>query len=206
VSAESLEDTMSWFNRGGDRQRPETTARELHEEAIRQLELGNHAEAIILLRKAIELVPDAPNSHFLLGLALYQTGDSGSAIGPLRECVAMLPNHDDAHLVLSGALGRLEEFDLAEEHCAKAASLGNEQARTRLRSLGADYCRRCGGPARFGKELEPRPDILFFTVRNGMTCKDCHTILCGHCASGGQLGIVRTPCPKCGQPMQPLTR
>lgn len=197
---------MSWFNRGGDRQRSEATARELHQEAARHLDRGNHAKGIALLRKAIKLVPDAPNTRFLLGLALYETGDSRSAIGPLRECIAIRPNHAEAHLVLSGVFGRLDELDLAEEHCAQAASLGNEQARTRLRNGGADYCRRCGGPAQFSKASTTRPDVLIMTVRTGMTCKECQTIRCAECASGGRLGIVHMPCPDCGRPMQPLTR
>jgi hypothetical protein len=127
-------------------------------------------------------------------------------VDPLRASLAIQPDHAEAHLALGVSLGRLDQFDEAAEHIAMAASLGDRQALDRLPKIGADYCRTCGGAARFGQIDNSDADIIVGTGRTGWYCMECETILCGTCVSGGQQGLLMLACPDCGGGLRVLTR
>ncbi|MFD7407352.1 hypothetical protein ACFV7R_32855 [Streptomyces sp. NPDC059866] len=99
----------------------------------------------------------------------------------------------------------MDEFDEAEEHMAKAASLGDRQVRELLPQIGIDYCRKCTRPAQF-RSGGTDADIVFVDIKAGMECAKCRTVLCGTCASGGRLGPVSLACPDCSGQLRVLTR
>ncbi|MFI6344346.1 tetratricopeptide repeat protein [Streptomyces sp. NPDC050560] len=191
--------------------------------AKREFLAGRFEAAAALFREVVALAPDSPNSQYLLGASLFKAGDSGAAAAPLRRSVEMRPEHAEARLVLGMSLGRLGEFAEAEVHMAKAASLGDRQARGLLPGIGIDYCRACGGPAHFragdngdggdgeggegvGGEGGGGPAIIVTDINAGMRCARCHTVRCGPCATGGRLGPMILDCPDCGGPLEVLTR
>jgi len=188
---------------GGDR---DAAAKKAFERGQRDFTAGRYAAAAAVFREVVALAPDSPNSQFLLGASLFNSGDSQGAVGPLRACLAMRPGHAEAHFALGMSLGRLDEFDDAAEHIAKAASLGDRQALDMLPDIGADYCRTCGRAARFGQVDNPDATIIIGIQGIGWTCADCHTILCGTCVSGGQGGLFSRACPNCGGRLEVLTK
>jgi tetratricopeptide (TPR) repeat protein len=191
---------------GGTQGDRDATAKKAFERGQREFAAGRYAAAAAIFREVVALTPDSPNSQFLLGASLVKTGDSQGAVDPLRECLAMRPDHAAAHFVLGVSLGRLDRFDEAEEHVAKAAWLGDRQALDRLPTIGADYCRTCGRAARFGQIDNPDADIIVGAFGGGWTCADCHTVLCGTCVSGGQGRLFVRACPDCGGRLRVLTK
>lgn len=114
-------------------------------------------------------------------------------------------DHAEAHFALGMSLGRLDQFDDAAEHVAKAASLGDRQALDMLPNIGADDCRTCSRAVRFSQIDNPDADITVGTHGIGWTCADCRTVLCGICVSGGQAGPFVRACPDCGGRLRILT-
>ncbi|GAA4704453.1 Tetratricopeptide repeat-containing protein [Promicromonospora umidemergens] len=184
----------------------DAAAKKAFERGQREFAVGRWAAAAREFRTAVALAPDSPNSHFLLGASLFNSGDSRGAVEPLRACLAMRPDHADAHFALGVALGRLDQLDDAADHIAKAASLGDRQALDMLPNIGADYCRRCGRAARFGQINNPDADIFVGSIGIGWACTGCRTILCGTCVSGGQAESWVLACPSCGGRLSVLTR
>jgi Flp pilus assembly protein TadD len=185
---------------GGD-----AAAQKAFKQGQREFDAGRFRAAAAVFRDVVAMAPDSPNSQFLLGASLFKVGDFSAAIEPLRRCVAMRPEHAEAHLVLGMSLGRLDHFDEADEHLARAAFLGDEQARRILPTAGAEYCRRCGGVARFA-DAEPTADIVVAGPGLGLACDSCRTVLCGTCVSGGESGPMRFVCPECDGRLRVLTR
>lgn len=202
---------MAWFrrNRATRPDRPhrevdQTTAEaaiRLHQRGQRELSEDRFEAAAKTLSEVVALTPDSANSQYLLGVAFFKSGDASAAIEPLRRCVAIRDEHAEAHLLLGVSLGRAEQFDEAEVHLAKAASLGDQQARERLRGLASDFCRECAGPAHLfsGDADDAEADVYVITERAGMVCTACRTVRCASCMSGGGLGVATgLECPDCG--------
>lgn len=175
--------------------------------AKQEFAAGRFDTAAAIFREVVALTPDSPNSQFLLGASLMKAGDPGAAVGPLRRCVAMRPEHAEGLFLLGVSLGRLDKFDEAAEHVAKAAALGDEQALARLPMIGIDYCRHCARPAEFRTGLSDT-DIVIVDIKAGWTCAGCRTVLCGTCAggaTGASPGVKIPVCPDCGGRLRVLT-
>ncbi|MEO3752749.1 tetratricopeptide repeat protein [Streptomyces sp. B6B3] len=181
-------------------------AEKAFERGHQEFAAGRYAAAAVVFREVVALAPESPNSQFLLGASLFNSGDSRDAVDPLRACLAMRPDHAAAHLALGMALGRLDQFDDAAEHVAKAASLGDPQALDMLPKIGADYCRTCDRAVHISQVRNPDADIIVGAVRMGWTCADCHTVVCSTCVSGGRAGPFVRACPDCGGRLRVLTK
>lgn len=197
---------MRWFGqgRGEAGQSPDAAAEAAFTRGQREFDAGRFDAAAAMFRQAVALAPDSPNSQFLLGAALLEAGEAHAAIGPLRRCIAMRPEHAIAHLTLGVALGRLHQFDEADVHVARAASLGDQQARERLLTMGADFCRRCARPVTIAAPSSTA--ITYVGPKFGMHCAGCHTVVCVPCALNGQSVSIGSACPDCGDPLRVLTR
>lgn len=193
---------------GGKRSRGDRVAEagEAFAAGQREFAAERFGAAVPHFRTAASLTPDSPNSQFMLGVSLFQAGKLKQALEPLRRCIALKSDHDDAHFILGVALGRMDRFGEAETHLARAAWLGNGQARERLPKVGADYCRRCGASVQVASGDGEGADVRVLTLDIGIRCTDCHTVLCTGCAGIGP--GVQTPrsCPDCGGRLRPLTR
>ncbi len=66
----------------------------------------DYQEAVPALRKAMQMDPDSPMTHFQLAKGLMATGDFASAVPELEFAVAKMPSLADAHIFLETAYAR----------------------------------------------------------------------------------------------------
>jgi VWFA-related protein len=83
----------------------------------------NPAEAVKVLRRAVQLAPDLPGLRHQLGLAYHATGDEADAEPELREAVRAEPANAAAHNDLGIVLFRMGEINAARAEFQAAASL-----------------------------------------------------------------------------------
>jgi len=122
------------------------SAEEFFEEGQREFSLGRYRQAAAAFESSIRLAPEVPNSHFLLGASRLNAGDIADTLVPLAQCVYLEPGHADARNGLGMTLRWLGRTEEATVHLARAAYLGNPQARATLTEMEVGYCSRCGGP------------------------------------------------------------
>jgi tetratricopeptide (TPR) repeat protein len=89
--------------------------------------LLHYEPAIVHLRRAIELKPDVPETHFFLGNTLMQIGDATAAIEHFERAIELRLDYVEAHSKLCEGLERdnriedmAEALARAREHCAGA--------------------------------------------------------------------------------------
>lgn len=122
------------------------SAEKFFEEGKREFSLGRYRQAAAAFESSIRLAPEVPNSHFLLGASRLNAGDIADTLVPLAQCVYLEPGHADARNGLGMTLRWLGRTEEATVHLARAAYLGNPQARATLTEMEVGYCSRCGGP------------------------------------------------------------
>ena len=81
------------------------------------LDLKDYQQAVPVLRKAMELDPDSPTSHFRLAKALMGTGDFAGAVPVLEFAIAKMPNFADAHVFLEMAYARTNRVPETIREC-----------------------------------------------------------------------------------------
>jgi tetratricopeptide (TPR) repeat protein len=74
-----------------------------------------HAEAVASLRQAVDRRPDWAQAHFLLGTALFFSGDAAGARSELVRATELDPSSVDAYKVLARVHARLGDHALAVE-------------------------------------------------------------------------------------------
>jgi arylsulfatase A-like enzyme/Tfp pilus assembly protein PilF len=85
--------------------------------------LENTAQAVVALRKAVELRPTSVTAHYDLGLALFQTGDLKAAAVEFETAVAGSPESADMRYSLASAYVRLDRFAEAKKELETALRL-----------------------------------------------------------------------------------
>ncbi len=104
---------------------------------------ADYRGAIVDLRAAQELDPDAPHVHFFLGVSHLLLGEDAAAVDQLRTTIALgdSPYLEEAHLYLAKAFLRQKNLDAAEQQLRELIALGGpgiEEARrlaTQIREL-----------------------------------------------------------------------
>ncbi len=82
--------------------------------------LGRRAEALGLLGRIVDTVPQTANAHFAVGLVLERVGCAEHAVGLFARCVALDPDRADARHRLGRALQATGRFELAVEAYTEA--------------------------------------------------------------------------------------
>lgn len=95
---------------------------------------ADYLGAIVDLRAAQELEPDAPHVHFFLGVSHLLLGEDADAVEQLRTTIALgdSPYLEEAHLYLAKAFLRQKDLDAAEQQLRELIALGGpgiEEAR-----------------------------------------------------------------------------
>jgi len=88
--------------------------------------LGKLEEAVILIRKAIELKSDLPETHYNLGIILKDLGKLQEAETLERKAIELKPNFEEAHNDLGGILldlGKLQEVILLSKSTLELKSI-----------------------------------------------------------------------------------
>lgn len=80
------------------------------------LEAGDYTQAILGLRRVVELLPDNPGVHHQLAFAYRETGDRERALRHLEKAVALEPERADAQVQLAGMLLEAGDTAAAVEH------------------------------------------------------------------------------------------
>ena len=73
---------------------------------------GQYAEAVREIEEALRLVPDFPDLHNQLGLALGMSGERERSVAAFRRALELNPNYLEARLNLAivyNEMGRYEE-------------------------------------------------------------------------------------------------
>jgi predicted O-linked N-acetylglucosamine transferase (SPINDLY family) len=122
---------------------------------------GRLAEAIVSLRRAIEIKPDYSEAHFNLAAAYRDLGDLDAALAQFRRTVGLVPRFFDAHLAIGNLLRERREFDEAERSLRAALALRPDDPHALLelgnarKNLG-DWREALG---HFRRALEVAPDF-----------------------------------------------
>jgi Tetratricopeptide repeat. len=90
------------------------------------------AEAERLLNKAVELEPNSPEAHYLLGQLALAQGKSAKAEDELKKSIARDPNRSEAHFALSSLCRRLNRKDQAAKEFAEFQRLKRTEEGTGL--------------------------------------------------------------------------
>ncbi len=81
------------------------------------LDLKEYEQSVPVLRKAAELDPDSPMSHFRLAKGLMGAGDFAAAVPELEFAVAKVPTFADAHVFLEMAYARTNRVPETIKEC-----------------------------------------------------------------------------------------
>ncbi len=89
---------------------------------------GKHYEAGPLALRALETLPDDPESLFLAAAYLKMTGKTDRAIEYYRKTLRHSPDYAEAHQLLGAALLERKEFEEARKHFAEVLRIHPDDA------------------------------------------------------------------------------
>jgi Flp pilus assembly protein TadD len=97
-----------------------------------------HAEAVEVLRKALEIKPTWAELQFNLGYAYARLGRQAEAIARFRETLRLDPNYVDAYVTLADLVSQTGEREepRALLHQALLLNPTDERARFLLKRIG----------------------------------------------------------------------
>jgi predicted O-linked N-acetylglucosamine transferase (SPINDLY family) len=132
----------------------------LHLSGLASMQLGRHEEAVRLIGRAVDLVPQQPVLRNNFGLALHKAGLLKKARAELIAALDLRPGYAGAHMNLAAVFSELGERALAMEHGQQAVELDPERAEGWY-NLGLyliDEVRLQEGAEAFRKALSLKPD------------------------------------------------
>jgi protein O-GlcNAc transferase len=120
---------------------------------------GRMADAILGLRRAIELKPDYPEAHYNLGAACREVGDLEAALAAYRRAAELAPGFADPHVDMGSLLRERREFEAAERSLRTALALkpDNPQALLELGNVAKSLGDWRGAIGHFRRALEIDP-------------------------------------------------
>ncbi|HTV57043.1 MAG TPA: tetratricopeptide repeat protein, partial [Terriglobia bacterium] len=99
------------------------TAENYRQQAIEASRQKSWDQAIVNYRKALELEPNDPLTHYNLALALKYKGDSVQAVEEFQAAIRLKPRFADAHYGLGATWYDLHEQDSALKELRTATAL-----------------------------------------------------------------------------------
>ncbi len=123
-------------------------------------QVGNHAQAVDLISRAIAMAPDQPLYHSNLGAALQELGRLEGAVASYRKALAIKPDYAAAHNNLGNAhrnLGRPEEA-IASYYKALAIKPDCAEVHSNLGHAFRDWGRLEDTVASYREALAIKPD------------------------------------------------
>ena len=103
---------------------------------VAQIRRGDNRAALPELQKAVQMKPELPAAHALLGRALMAMGRRDDAAAAFREELGRNPNDFDSNLYLGMLLKDDQKLDEAYEHLKRASRLRSQDPGV-LYALGA---------------------------------------------------------------------
>jgi tetratricopeptide (TPR) repeat protein len=88
---------------------------------------GNHEQAIIRFRQAIQLKPDYGPSHLLLGSSLLAVHRQAEALRELKRAANLMPDEPQAHLLLAKACEASNNWIGAVQEYQRLASMAPQE-------------------------------------------------------------------------------
>ena len=88
---------------------------------------GNHEQAIIRFRQAIQLKPDYGPSHLLLGSSLLAVHRQAEAVRELKRAANLMPDEPQVHLLLAKACEASNNWIGAVQEYQKLASMAPQE-------------------------------------------------------------------------------
>jgi tetratricopeptide (TPR) repeat protein len=114
---------------------------------------GRAEDARRLAQRALELAPNAPRAHYLIGQVFVAEGRLGDAVSSFRKVIALNPSAADAHVQLADLYLRRSEFAAAEQAAHAAVQLSPQWLPARLTFVRALLA--AGNVSRASDELKP---------------------------------------------------
>ena len=99
------------------------SAQEEFERGTAAARAGRMADAILSLRRAIELRPGFPEAHYNLGNACRDLGDFDAALAAYRRAAELVPGFAEVHLDIAVLLRERRELEEAERSLRTAFAL-----------------------------------------------------------------------------------
>jgi choline-sulfatase len=93
---------------------------------------GNFPEAVKAMRKSVELIPDSPDLHEMLGKVLLGSQDYEAGLAEVEADAAKWPTHWQFDLLLEVAYARTNRLPQAIKECEKVLAILPEQYATNL--------------------------------------------------------------------------
>src|ERR1700719_3860628 len=116
-------------------------------------------EAIVFYRKALELGPNDPLTHYNLALTLKYKGDARPAIEEFESALRLKPNWSDAHYGLAATYYDLHEQQAAQKELRVAVKINpaNVPAHRLLARIYVEQSDLLAGEAEFRRALALKP-------------------------------------------------
>jgi tetratricopeptide (TPR) repeat protein len=136
-------------------------------------QLGDPAQAVSCLGKAIALRPDFPEARYNLGYILRGQGRLQDAAVHFEKAVAAKPDYFEAWLLLATTQGMSGAFDKAEESCQRAVALrpDSPDAYMGLGNVLLHQERGAESAAAFEKALQLKPGFAEAQIALGYACQ-----------------------------------
>jgi protein O-GlcNAc transferase len=132
----------------------------LHLLGVLQTQRGDTADGIALIRRALQIRPDAPAFHNNLGKALADEDDRGAAIACYRRAIELAPGYAEAHYNLGVTLEADGDHVAAEDAYRRAIALAPRHFKAKMNLatvlMGQGRARDAMTVLLEARELEPK--------------------------------------------------
>lgn len=119
------------------------------EGALIELKTQRPGDALIAAQRVVQLAPQSPEAHYILGRAQLGSGETAQAIRELETANAMMPNSPEIHFHLARAYSKARQPDKAEQE---------REVFARLNAI-AEHQRATRGSQAYGAAHEQQSDL-----------------------------------------------